>query len=334
MGEAVRGPCYRFSVRPLSQRLRLPIDVDVDRLVAEVRSLERDFARFAPGPFDVKGWDGIALISGDGRVEDTRSPAPSRTGPRPTAPLAQCPHHAEVLASLGAPVLAARLLYLEPDGHHATHRDPIGFPLGGIRIHLPVQTHPDVELWLAGERMAWAPGELWYADFAFPHRLANPTNVMRVHLVVDLTITDASLALFPPETLPAMLADGVCRFRPSVKLPNAALRRFEGRWHLPRRFLVAVDVPEDLHFACIDGELVVLRPDGTVALVLDPLDEHTLSLRGYYPGVTFERTDEGGLDLVHRGRIHCEADDDERTPWELYTSRTPLEPLGQTASTQ
>lgn len=318
-------------MRPLSQRLRLPVDVDVDRLVTEMQGLERDFARFAPGPFDVKGWDGIALVSGDGRVEDTRSPAPSRWGPRPTAPLARCPHHAEVLAAFGGPILAARLLYLEPGGHHAQHRDPIGFPLGGIRLHIPIQTHPDVELWLGGERMAWAPGELWYADFAFPHRLANPTDVMRVHLVVDVAITDGVLGLFPPETVPAMLAGGVCRWTPPRTLAPSALARFEGRWHLPRRFLVAVDAPENLHFACVEGELLALRPDGTVAFVLDPLDERTLGLRGYYPGVTFELTD-GRLELVHRGRIHCEPgmEDDERTPWELYTSRTPLE----TVSTQ
>lgn len=340
--------CYDSSVRPLSQRLRLPIDVDVDRLAAEVRGLERDFVRFAPGPFDVKGWDGIALISADGRVEDTRSPAPSRFGPLPAAPLARCPHHAELLASLGAPVLAARLLYLEPDGLHALHRDPIGFPLGGIRIHLPVQSHPDVELWLGGERMCWAPGELWYGDFAYPHRLANPTDVMRVHLVVDLAITEAVLALFPPEVLPSVLDGGVCHWAPTRALESAALERFEGRWHLPRRFLVAVDAPETLHFACVDDarpgaergarELVALRPDGTVAFALDPLDDRTLALRGYYPGVTFElagdRSDRnsnrnGGLDLVHRGRVYCDpsAEGDERSPWELYTSRTFLEPL-------
>lgn len=317
--------------RPLSQRLRLPIDVDIDRLAAEVAGLERDFPRMVPGPFDVKGWDGISLVMADGRAEDTRSPAASLTGARPTPALDRCPHHAELLAALGAPILSARLLYLEPGGMHGLHRDPIGFPVGGIRIHLPIVTHPDAEMWLGGERMAWPAGELWFADFAFPHRLANPSPVMRVHLVVDVCITDAVLSLFPKEILPDVLEGGVCRFAPVKKLDADALRRFEGRWHLPRRLLVAVPAPEDLLLSIYreePGAIVACGSDGQVAFVLDPIDERTLTIRGYYPGVTFELTDDGGLELVHRGRVYCDPamQDDERTPWELFTSKNLLEP--------
>jgi hypothetical protein len=286
-----------------------------------------------PGPFDVKGWDGISLVMADGRADDTRSPVPSLSGPRPTPALERCPHHAELLSALGAPILAARLLYLERGGLHGLHRDPIGFPVGGIRIHLPIVTHPDVELWLGGERMRWSAGELWYADFAYPHRLANPSPVVRVHLVVDACITDALLSLFPPEIVPEVLASGVCRFAPTKRLDPSARLRFEGRWHLPRRLLVAVPAPEDLLFTSSDAEpggMVARGPDGSVAFVLDPIDERTLTIRGYYPGVTFEAGDEGGVALVHRGRVYCDPDlqDDERTPWDLFTSQNPLERAG------
>jgi hypothetical protein len=311
--------------------MRLPLDVDVERLASEVAGLERDFARIVPGPFDVKGWDGISLVMGDGRADDTRSPFPSRTGSQPTPALERCPRHAELLSALGAPILAARLLYLERGGNHGLHRDPIGFPVGGIRIHLPLVTHPDAEMWLGGERMRWGAGELWYADFAFPHRLANPSPVMRIHLVLDVCITDALLDLFPSELVPDLLARGVCRFAPVKKLARSTLARFEGRWHLPRRLLVAVPAPEDLIFSCSEDEpnaIVARGEDGSVAFVLDPIDERTLTIRGYYPGVTFELGDAGGLELVHRGRVHCEpeAENDERTPWELFTSKSPLEP--------
>jgi len=314
-------------MRVLSQRMSLPIAIDVARLASEVAGLEKDFMRTVPGPFDVKGWDGISLVMADGRADDTRSPIPSRRGARPTAALARCPHHAELLEALGAPLLAARLLYLDRGGNHALHRDPIGFPVGGIRIHLPIVTHQDAEMWLGGERMRWAAGELWYADFAFPHRLANPSPVVRVHLVVDVTITDALLSLFPAESIPDLLAGGVHRFAQVTRLEPPALRRFEGRWHLPRRLLVAVPAPEDLHFAQTEeepGAIVARGPDGTIAFVLDPVDERTLTIRGYYPGVTFELSDGGGVELVHRGRVHCE-NDDERTPWELFTSKNPLQ---------
>lgn len=313
-------------MRLLSQRMSLPIAVDVGRLASEVAGLEKDFMRTVPGPFDVKGWDGISLVTGDGRAEDTRSPMPSRLGARPTAALARCPHHADVLEALGAPILSARLLYLDRGGNHGLHRDPIGFPVGGIRIHLPIVTHPDAEMWLGGERMQWPAGELWYADFAYPHRLANPSPVVRVHLVVDVCITDALLSLFPTAAIPDLLEGGVHRFAP---VAPCALERFEGRWHLPRRLLVAVPAPEDLLFERSDEEpnaIFARGPDGSIAFVLDPVDERTLTIRGYYPGVTFEASDDG-LELVHRGRVHLEQDD-ERTPWELFTSRSPL----QTAS--
>ena len=63
-------------------------------------------------------------------------------------------------------------------------------------------------------------------------------------------------------------------------------------------------------------------------ILLDPLDETTLGMRGYYPGVTLELSPEGALALVHRGRVRLPegaSTDDERAPWELFTSHTPLD---------
>jgi Aspartyl/Asparaginyl beta-hydroxylase len=325
-------------VRPAQLLLRRDF-VDVDGLVREICGLE-DVERASPGNFDANGWDGISLVMADGRA-DARSPLPSRRGPLPTPALARCPLFTKLLTDLfgelPGPILAARLLYLSPGGSAAQHRDAIGFPFGGVRLHLPIITHPDVELWLGGERTSWKPGELWYGDFAFPHRLANPTSITRVHLVIDVAITDALLALFAPELVVELLEGGVCRFAPPLRdraVTEATLRRFEGHWHIPRRELFAIVLPEDLHFTRWDDEpisMVARGPGGDVALVLDPIGQRTLAIRGYYQGVSFEAAD-SGVDLVHRGRVGFDPDTfvEDETPWDLCTSKTRL----QTASMQ
>ena len=73
-----------------------------------------------------------------------------------------------------------------------------------------------------------------------------------------------------------------------------------------------------------DGALLA-RAGDELALVLDPLDDSRLSIRGYYPGVTFEYQPDGRLDFVHRGRVKMpegSTAEDEHTPWELFTSRS------------
>lgn len=64
-----------------------------------------------------------------------------------------------------------------------------------VRFHLPLVTHPDIvmSVWeLDGERhdLHLAPWKLWYLDARKPHSVANPTDVDRVHLVLDV-VADA-----------------------------------------------------------------------------------------------------------------------------------------------
>jgi hypothetical protein len=312
-------------MRPRQAKLRLPLEIDPIAIARDLRALE-DHVRSSPGPFETKGWEGIALIQGDGR-DDVRSPLPSESGPQPTAALARCPVLKDLLLNrLPAPILVARLLYLEPGGSAGLHRDPIGFPVGTIRIHLPIVTHPEVEMWIGGERARWQVGELWYGDFGFPHRLLNPTtDVTRVHLVIDACVTDDLLALFPA----TFVVGDIYKHRPLVRRQHDLLRKLEGsRWHVPRSLFVGLGAPEDLCFS-INGDSVIAKSDGgNVAFVLDPIATKAFAIRGYYPGVTFELSEvDDELSLVHRGCLGFDEDADpesEQTPWELYTTRSTL----------
>lgn len=307
---------------------RLTPRYDVERMKREVAALV-DVPRARPGPYATEGWDGIALVQRGGLADDTRSPMPSLTGPRPTPALVRCPYLAEVLASLGADVLVARLLFLAPNGTAGLHRDPIGFPLGVVRLHVPIVTHPDVELWIANERASWTEGELWFADFRYPHRLANRSPITRVHLVVDVCVADALLALFPGPVDPAVVGP-LYKARPRQALSAARLSSFTREITLPPMSLPGVTAHDRLALRVETdevGALVVASApsDPSFAMALDPLSDRELTLRGYFPGVTIERRGDDSLHLVHRGRVRLPPDaEDETTPWELFTTRWPL----------
>lgn len=166
---------------------RLPLRFDAEALAA-------DLARIRPGDWlphfnrnDYEGdWSVIALRSIGG--------FPRRIGPSPFDPMpyADTPHMARfpcfhaVAASFDMPLGAVRLLKLAPGAEIRPHTDEfLGYDDGQVRLHIPVQTNPEVEFRLDGERLEMAPGEVWYADFNRLHSVVNRGDCDRVHLVVD-----------------------------------------------------------------------------------------------------------------------------------------------------
>ncbi|MCA9670267.1 MAG: aspartyl/asparaginyl beta-hydroxylase domain-containing protein [Myxococcales bacterium] len=319
--------------RPLA--VRLASSYDAETLAREVAALAGT-EHGQPGPFATLGWDGIALVQGDGRADDARSPRPSVGGAQPTAALARCPYLTEALGALPAPLLCARLLYLEPGGTVGAHRDPIGPPVGVVRLHIPIVTHDEVRFFLGGERLRWSPGELWYGDFAFAHWLENPSPITRVHLVLDSTLSDGLLALFPEPLRAPLCAGGAYLHAPPVGLAAAGLDRIAAhRLYMPAAALPGVlsDMTLDVH---PEGDALFAlgrRDDGSEQrVVFDPVGERCLTIRGYFPGVTIEYAldDDGAAraaTLVHRGRQALPAgasNDDERAPLTLSEARFDL----------
>jgi hypothetical protein len=284
-----------------------------------------DFARALPGPFPTRGWDGIALVQRDGRADDLRSPTPSVAGARPTPALAFCPYIRDVIASVPSPVLVARLLFLAPGGSAELHRDPIGFGVGVVRLHVPIVTHADVELWIGGARQRWSPGETWYGDFAFPHRLANPSPVTRVHLVLDVCVTEELLASLPDDV--ASSARRVAYLhRPAMTSLPEPLGRLRGARHIPQATLPGVAVPSEVVLEPTGGAIVAraVTAEGAPLFTLDAVGPRALCLRGYYPGVTLEVSHDDHVELVHRGRVRFADDADDDAPWDLHETRTAL----------
>lgn len=147
-------------------------------------------------------WSGVALRSIDGTTADLLvRPVPYHDTPL----LSRCPYFREVLEKLRYRITAARLLRLHPGSIIKEHCDPaLGFEDGEIRLHIPIQTSPDVYFFLEGRRVILCEGETWYLDLSRRHRIENRGSSNRVHLVIDGIVNDWVRVLFETtEPIPA-----------------------------------------------------------------------------------------------------------------------------------
>jgi aspartyl/asparaginyl beta-hydroxylase len=178
--------------------LKLPLQFDAARLQEALAQVSPDVwpAHSVRIHYD-EGWGGIALRSGSGRADDLDA-APIHTY-RNTPLLEQSAYLREVLAAFQCPLSRVRLLRLAVGTVIHEHVDE-GFGSGRnqLRLHVPIQTNPGVEFYSDGRRVTMAPGECWFIDTTYPHRLANRGDQDRVHLVIDCVVDEWLLAMFPP----------------------------------------------------------------------------------------------------------------------------------------
>ena len=176
---------------------KLQREYPVDKLKAELEEL---LANFAPkeqfGHYHRGGWSGIALHALDGDpakdhdvFEETMEKTPA---------LKFAPTMERIIDSFPTEKRRVRILRLAPGKQIFWHSDfwhSIDSKM--IRLHIPIVTNAKVGFQIAHEDCVWQPGELWYGDFTFPHRLENGGDADRIHLVLDLMNNDAISALLP-----------------------------------------------------------------------------------------------------------------------------------------
>lgn len=207
--------------------LRLDRNFDVARLQADLKIAERvgqrhmHFTKNHDG-----GWSGIALVSIEGKADaDSLRYGSGRYLPTPV--LANCPYFSEILDQFQCPKHQVRLLRLEAGKKILEHRDRVlTWPLGFVRLHIPIVTHDEVYFYLDRQRVHMRPGELWYCDFSRPHSVENRGPIARVHLVMDLELNAWLRRLFPPESWRERLTNFLIAARYYTRTPRHWVRLF------------------------------------------------------------------------------------------------------------
>ncbi|QSQ25440.1 aspartyl/asparaginyl beta-hydroxylase domain-containing protein [Pyxidicoccus parkwayensis] len=183
-------------------RLRLPFHFDAARLQEDLARLGPDIwvPHFNKRNYEGE-WSGVPLRSIGGEEGRIYPDPTGRERYADTPLLARCPAFREVLSTIQCPIGSARLLKLAAGAVIREHTDyNLGFEDGEVRLHVPIVTHPDVAFYLSGRRVVLQPGECWYLNFNLPHRVENPSDTDRVHLVMDCVVDDWLRGVFAQAT--------------------------------------------------------------------------------------------------------------------------------------
>ena len=179
-----------------STHLRLPLRFDVARMQQEIaRFAAADWlAHFNTGAYE-NGWSVLPLRSAGGDARHIMSL--DEVAYADTPHLAHCPYLRQVIAGFDCEVGAARLMALEAGAVIREHRDP-GTALADAvtRIHIPIQTSPQVLFRIDGEQVHFSAGHAWYMDASCRHAVENRGAAPRVHLVIDCLTNDWLEQLF------------------------------------------------------------------------------------------------------------------------------------------
>ena len=197
--------------------LPLPITVDLDSLVAEITALPEEVWR--PHPEGMPGNSALPLVAVNGDPEDDGVQGPMR----PTPNLELLPSVATVMAgltALGCPIGRSRLMRIDIESEVKSHIDMNRYWWDHLRVHIPVVTDERVKFVVDDEEVHMAAGQVWVFDTWDRHRVENPVQAKRIHLVIDTvggsglwSLIDRAAGTVPADTpLPAFENTGTVAF--------------------------------------------------------------------------------------------------------------------------
>lgn len=175
---------------------KLGEDYEVDKLRAEVDSIITKFELKMPSSlFYNKGLSMVCLVGVKGDYTMGHHVEGGRYSK--TEALEKGGYLESIIDSFDCPKHLTRLIKLEPKKNIFWHVDYKSIDWGVVRVHIPIYTNPHIYFQISHEDCTWKPGELWYGDFSFPHRLYNASEESRTHLVMDLETNDKIKQMFP-----------------------------------------------------------------------------------------------------------------------------------------
>ena len=179
----------------LDMACKLPVVFDKEALEDEVSAILTQYgAKKQFGGYHDGGWTAIGLMASGGNYLDDQV----TTNIQKTDPLRIAPYLNSIIDSFEVPTGRVRLMQLGPGERIHWHFDhSFVFPGKSVRLHIPVFTNDQVRLQIGHQDLFWGPGETWFGDFSFPHRVINGGATPRIHLVLDLKFEDQIRPLFP-----------------------------------------------------------------------------------------------------------------------------------------
>ena len=103
-----------------------------------------------------------------------------------TAILQQCHYFQEVIQQFDCEVTSVRLMALAAGGEIKEHRDAGTSLEDGItRLHVPIQSNPQVLFSIDGELVHFSVANTWYLNASCLHGVRNTSTQTRIHLMLD-----------------------------------------------------------------------------------------------------------------------------------------------------
>jgi len=178
----------------LPDRIRLPLAFDPAPLAADLAAFgEEEWVRhFVPSNYE-GSWSVIPLRAAAGETHPVRmiGTHPLAKGFVDTAYLDRAPAMRALLARMECALRGVRLMRLTPGSRILEHDDYDPDEINiNVRLHVPVITNDAVAFLLNRTQVPMAPGELWYLRLSDPHSVDNDGDTDRVHLVLDVRMSD------------------------------------------------------------------------------------------------------------------------------------------------
>lgn len=159
--------------------IRLPLDFDAAALRTEVEAVPEGAWR--PHPDGTPGNSALPLVAVEGDPSSDATIGPMR----PTPHLEHLPYARQVLAGLGTVIGRTRLMRVDRESEVVRHVDTNHYWWDRVRVHVPIVTHDSVAFECGDATTHLAAGETWIFDTWRRHRVVNPADHSRIHLVVD-----------------------------------------------------------------------------------------------------------------------------------------------------
>ncbi len=169
--------------------LKLPFSFDVERLQQDLEKINESewIDHMNTAAYDKK-WCCVPLYAHEGKSDGIYAMETDGSF-EPTEILQRCDYLKEVIDSFQCEKVAVRLMLLQAGDEIKQHTDhDSALESGVLRIHVPIQTNPEVLFTVGGESVHFTQGNTWYLNADLSHGVQNPSNSDRIHLLIDCKV--------------------------------------------------------------------------------------------------------------------------------------------------